>query len=86
MTLVPFPVSAVPCGMVGIPLIAEERGDRGIGTQTHGTARTAVAPAGFALGLPPGPLEGDHAGATVSGAEIDADPVYEHDRTAVVIR
>jgi len=77
-------VGSIPRRMMWVPLISKQSRHRGVGSKKHRTARAAVAAGRFSLGSALRSEERDPPGSTITGAEIDSDPVDKHDPTLVV--
>ena len=80
MSDITLAVGAVTRGVMRISLVAEQCGHRGISPEVYRPAWTSVSPDRLALGLPFGPHKRDNPRTAVAGAEVDTDPVDEHDR------
>jgi hypothetical protein len=75
-----FAVGAASRLIVGIAVIAEERGHGGIGAKDDIPSRSAVPAYGSSFGLSFGAHKRNNPRTTVSGAEVDSDSVDKHDR------
>jgi hypothetical protein len=75
-----FAVGAASRLIVGIAVIAQERGHGGIGAKDDIPSRSAVPAYGSSFGLSFGAHKRNNPRTTVSGAEVDSDSVDKHDR------
>jgi hypothetical protein len=84
MAHIPFTVSAMSGSMMWLTLVAQQGGYGRIGAEYDRTARTTVASGGLAFGSALGPFKRSNPRTAVTGAEVDSNPVYEHDRRELI--
>jgi hypothetical protein len=80
MSQITFAVGAAASLIMGIAVIAQERGHREIGAKDDIPSGSAVSPDGPPFGLSFGAHKRNNPRTTVSGAEVDSDSVDKHDR------
>ena len=71
-------VMSLAGGVVGVSSVAKKSGYRRVRSQNDRASRAAASSDGFAFWLPFCPNKRDNPRSTVTGAEVDTDPVYKH--------